>query len=33
MGGFSAGDVVFILLICGVICGIMTLVNRSRKNK
>ena len=33
MSGISAGDILFILLIGGLIAGIMLLVNRSRQDK
>lgn len=33
MSGVSAGDILFILLIGGLIAGIMTLVNRTRQGK
>jgi hypothetical protein len=31
--GIVLGDIIFILVVCGVIYGIMALVNRARKNK
>lgn len=31
--GTAIGDVIFILFVCGVIFGIMALVNRGRKDK
>jgi|GEM_PF-4101529 len=31
MGGFSAGDILFILLVGGVVCGLMVLVSMVRK--
>jgi len=33
MSGVSAGDILFIVLVGGIIWGIMLLVNRSRRRK